>query len=288
MTSSINYALLAFLGWGLLPLFLKQMPSLDAYEITSFRVIFSALSLCIFISYRSSVKDALLNFKKALKKPALYLSTFLIGINWFLFVYCIAQGRILDASFGYFSGPLISVLLGVLFLKEKLNNFKLVAIALVLISVFIQAIEMGRIPLISVVLALSFALYGLIKKVTRPEPLGSLFFESLMITPIAIIYLIFFSDNTYLDSAKNVEFIYILFSGVVTIVPLVFFTKAAKNLALNTLGLIQYISPLTQFAIGVFIYNESLSQNKIISFILIWISCMIILINQNIRARSLK
>lgn len=288
MNTSINYALLAFVGWGVLPIFLKQMPSLDAFEITSYRVIMSAVSLYLFTACRSTLSSPLLIFKRSLSRPSLYLSTFLIGINWFLFVYCIEQGRILDASFGYFSGPLLSVLLGIIFLKEKLNKFKIVALLLVVTSVVIQGIEIGRIPVISVILALSFALYGLIKKVTKPEPLGSLFFESLMITPVAIIYLLFLSDNSYLQSANKLEYIYILLSGTVTILPLVFFTKAAKDLALNTLGLIQYISPLTQFVIGVFIYNENLSTNKTISFILIWFSCMMILVNQNLKTRSLK
>lgn len=288
MNASINYALLAFFGWGILPIFLKQMPSFDAYEITSYRVAMSALSLYLFTAYRSTLSSPLSTFKKMLNKPSLYLSTFLIGINWFLFVYCIEQERILDASFGYFSGPLISVLLGVVFLKEKLNKLKLSALFLVLTSVVIQAVEMGSIPIISVVLALSFALYGLIKKITKPDPLSSLFFESLMITPFALLYLCFFSDNSYIVFATKLEYVYILLSGAVTIIPLIFFTKAAKDLALNTLGLIQYISPLTQFVIGVFIYNENLSTNKTISFILIWFSCMIILINQNLKARSLK
>jgi chloramphenicol-sensitive protein RarD len=106
--------------------------------------------------------------------------------------------------------------------------------------------------------------------------------------PISIIYLLFISDGSYIVSAKNTEYLYVILSGVVTITPLVFFTKAAKDLALNTLGLIQYISPLTQFVVGVFIYQEVLSTNKTISFILIWISCMMILINQHYKARSPK
>lgn len=287
MNKPTSYALLAFLMWGVLPLFLKQMPSLDAYEITSFRVIMSALSLYLFIGFKTSFKEVTSTFIKSLKTHSLYLSTFLIGINWFLFVYCIEQGRILDASFGYFSGPLLSVLLGVLFLKEKLNKAKIGALILVIISVIIQGIEIGKIPLVSVVLALSFSLYGLIKKVTKPNPLNSLFFESVMIMPLAIAYLLFLSNSTYLNSAKSTEYFFILLSGVVTITPLVFFTKAAKDLALNTLGLIQYISPLTQFVIGVFIYQESLSPNKTISFVLIWISCMMVLISQKNKARSL-
>lgn len=288
MTRPLYEAVAAFLIWGLLPLFLKQMPSLDAYEITAFRVIMSAISLSLFITYKFSFKIVITTFIGSLSRISFYLSTVLIGINWFLFVYCIEEGRILDASFGYFSGPLLSVALGFVFLKEKVTSIKLLAILFVIVSVFIQALEVGEIPIISVVLALSFALYGLIKKVTYPDPLHSLFFESAMIAPAAIVYLLFFSQKSYLLDVSHSEFWFIASSGIVTIVPLVLFTKAAKELALSTLGFIQYISPLTQFVIGSLIYQEQLSTNKIFSFILIWVSCMMILISQNQKKQGIS
>lgn len=287
MTPTKN-AILAFLLWGILPLYLKQMPSLNAYEITSFRVIFSFLSLLLFLyaiqSKSSLFKDSL----KLFKDKSLYLSSILIGVNWFLFVYCIEENRILEASFGYFSGPLISIFLGLVFLKEKLSSTKVVAIILVIVSVLIQSTTITGIPYVSITLALSFALYGLIKKVTKPHPLKSLFFESLLIAPFCLAYLLFFSKGSYIKEIGVIETLFILLSGVITILPLVFFTKAASKLPLNTLGLVQYIAPLTQFLIAILIYKEVLVIEKTISFILIWLSCMIILIDQNLKKKELS
>lgn len=286
--SPTKHAVIAFFLWGILPLYLKQMPSLNAYQITSYRILFSLITLTIFLSFtgwhRSLVKDTI----KLFKDKSLYLSSILIGMNWFLFVYCIEEQRILEASFGYFSGPLISIFLGLLFLKEKISALKILSILLVIISVLIQSTTMTGIPYISVTLAFSFALYGLIKKTTKPPALTSLYFESLLIAPFTLSYLLFFSSNQYLLKLDVTESIFIILSGVITILPLIFFNKAASKLPLNTLGLIQYIAPLTQFLIAILIYREPLTTEKIISFSLVWISCMIILLDQKFKNKEVS
>lgn len=286
--SATKYAILAFFLWGILPIYLKQIPSLNAYEITSYRIIFSFISLLIFLICKDSKFSIRRDTLTLIKDKSLYLSSILIGINWFLFVYCIEEGKILEASFGYFSGPLISIFLGLLFLKEKVSRLKIFAILLVVASIIVQATTINKIPYISITLALSFALYGLIKKITKPHPFKSLYFESLLISPFGVIYLLFISSSHYTESINLTEAIFIIFSGLITIIPLILFTKAASNLPLNILGLVQYIAPLTQFLIAILIYKENLIFEKAISFGLVWISCMIILVEQNFNLRKIS
>jgi len=281
----LTHAIVAFSLWGLLPLYLKQMPSFSAYEITAYRVILSFITLLVYLLIRDGSKTFLSNTARLLKSTPLYFSSILIGINWFLFVYCIDKGIILEASFGYFSGPLVSIFLGLVFLKEKISPLKLIAIILAVFSVALQASFLDSFPWIAVILALSFALYGLFKKFTKTESLNSLFFESLILLIPSIWYVIDLESKAQgaLKYASSFEYFFICFSGVMTILPLFFFTKAAKKLPLNVLGFVQYLAPLLQFLVGYLVYKEDLSNIKAISFVIIWASCMIILIDQNRR-----
>lgn len=278
MNKSFNFAIIAFSIWGLLPIYLKQLTSFNPYELTAYRVIFSLITVFIYLL----IKDFsfLKRIRNYLVSPMLYLSSFLIGINWLLFVYCVAENKILEASFGYFSGPILSIFLGVLFLKEKLTPLKKVAFILVVASVLIQGFILREIPIVSVILASSFALYGLVKKFTIINTLESLFLESLILCPPSVYYILQLENFGYLPNANYLEAFFISLAGICTIAPLYFFSKAAKELELNILGFIQYLAPLLQFCVGIFIYEELISSPKKISFLIIWISCVMVIYEQ--------
>lgn len=268
----VLFALAAFLMWGLAPIYFKSISHIDALEILVHRVVWSFIFLVVIVLLIKQWHKV----KVALKSPKtlglLCISASLLGFNWGLFIWAVNNEHMLEASLGYYINPLLNVLLGVVFLHERLRKWQLVAVGLAISGVLIQLVTFGSFPLIAFSLASSFAVYGLIRKKMSLESLPGLLLESLLMLPLALIYWWGFIDSQTADLANNSVSLNTLLvsAGVVTTLPLLCFIAAAKRLNYSTLGIFQYLGPSLMFLLAVFVYGENFTADKAVTFICIW------------------
>ncbi|MBE0366348.1 MULTISPECIES: EamA family transporter RarD [Pseudoalteromonas] len=277
MPNSLNkqgyiYAVLAFLMWGLAPIYFKQLDHIDALEILTHRIVWSVLFLLAIIALMKQWHKVAPVIKQPKLVLLLCLSSTLLGFNWGLFIWAVNNGHMLDASLGYYINPLLNVLLGVVFLAERLRKWQKVAVGLAVAGVSLQVISFGSFPVIAFSLASSFAIYGLLRKKMPVESLPGLLLEALILLPAAIIYWWVSEPSTTTNMAQNSDLINLLLisAGIVTTLPLLCFIAAAKRLAYSTLGLFQYIGPSLMFVLAVALYGESFSTERIVTFACIW------------------
>ena len=278
-------ALATFIMWGVFPIFFKFIEGIAATEVLAHRIIWSALILLVIliITKRLNSVKRIAKIKKV--TLTLAITGALIASNWGVFIYAINQNEILATSLGYFINPLFSILLGAIILKEELSPALRLSIFIVFIAIGVQIYAIGNLPLISIILPLSFALYGLLRKRLGVRTFEGLFIETMILAPFALLYLIYLTINNSGEFGMNFNGIMIFVSGFVTILPLLTFNASTKYLKLSTIGFLQYISPTLSMIIAVFIYNETLDFYKIISFALIWISLAIATIS-NLRRKN--
>ncbi len=274
------YAILGYGAWGLFPLYWKQLDGVPALEIISHRMAWSLLLLLGLLAVRGRWKD----FRQALGHGRslllLLLSASLLAMNWGLYIYGVNSDRVVETSLGYFINPLVTVLLGVIFYGERFSRAQTLAIALAVTGVGFFVLQFGQLPWIALGVAFSFAFYGLLRKKIAIAPLVGLAVETLLLTPIALLYIAQLQingDGNFLGS----PWLTLLFvgSGAVTALPLLWFNNAAKRLRLSTLGLFQYMAPSIQLLLGVFVYGEAFTQAHGITFGLIWLGLLIYAIN---------
>ncbi|AOW77296.1 chloramphenical resistance permease RarD [Colwellia sp. PAMC 20917] len=282
-------AISAYLLWGLAPIYFKLISSISPDEIMVHRIIWSSLLLflIVIISKRSRVLIDTLKQPRLLAKLALS-ATFLL-VNWFLFIWAINNDHLLDASLGYFINPLFSVALGVIFLGERLRKMQKFAVALALCGVLIQLVALGSLPVISLALAGTFGIYGLLRKKMHLDSFVGLLIESSMMLPLAIVYWLLFvntSTANMFENSSNLNLLLIA-AGVVTTAPLLCFTAAAKRLTLSTLGFFQYIGPSIMFFLATFYYQETLQPAKLVTFAAIWLALVIYSLD-SLKARNEK
>ncbi|WP_086239926.1 EamA family transporter RarD [Campylobacter devanensis] len=278
-------ALATFIMWGVFPIFFKFIEGIAATEVLAHRIIWSALILLaiLIITKRLNSVKRIAKIKKV--TLTLAITGALIASNWGVFIYAINQNEILATSLGYFINPLFSILLGAIILKEELSPALKLSIFIVFIAIGVQIYAIGNLPLISIILPLSFALYGLLRKRLGVRTFEGLFIETIILTPFALLYLLYLAINNSSEFGINFNGIMLFLSGFVTILPLLTFNASTKYLKLSTIGFLQYISPTLSMIIAVFIYNETLDFYKIISFALIWISLAIATIS-NLRRKN--
>jgi chloramphenicol-sensitive protein RarD len=286
--SGIINAISSYVMWGFAPLYFKLLSDVNASEILIHRVIWSCLLLAIivFSAKKWRFVQVLLKQPKLLFKLAITSS--LLAVNWFLFIWAINNNHLLDASLGYFINPLFSVALGLVFLGEHLRKWQKLAVLLAVLAVLIQLLVLGSLPLISLMLAATFGIYGLLRKKMAVDSFVGLWFESLFMLPFALIYWWFFTDSgdsNMFNNNINLN-VTLLMAGVVTTAPLLCFTAAAKRLTLSALGFFQYIGPSIMFMLATFLYNEPLLPAKLITFILIWLALVIFSLD-SLRKRQL-
>ena len=265
-------ALGAYLIWGILPIYWKQIDHVPAPEILAHRIFWGFVFLLLFniFSHRRAYFHILKDRKK---RNSMFLTAGLIAINWMVFIYAVTSEQILAASLGYFINPLISVFLGMIFLKEKLNPLKTIAILFAIVGVAYLGFNYGKLPWISISLALSFGLYGMFKKIFNLDSLNSIMIETLTLSVVGVSYLIFLAtkgEGHFLTYSLDTD-IYLIISGVVTMLPLFLFAEGARKIPLSSVGFLQYVAPTLMFLIGVLIYKEPLTTTNLISFIFIWI-----------------
>jgi chloramphenicol-sensitive protein RarD len=270
------HGLAAYGLWGLLPLYLKLMPNVSPFEIVAHRIVWSVIFLAALLA-AMRLYPAL---TAALRQPrvlgALVVSALLIAINWLTYVWAVAAHHLLAASLGYFLNPLVTVLMGLVFLGEKLRHRQLAAIIIAAIGVAILAMGELQTLWISLTLAVSFAFYALVRKLVVVPPTVGLMVETLVLALPALAALAWYQNEGTLAFGRiPLETALLIGLGAITSVPLILFASAARRLSMVTLGVMQYIAPTCQFLIGFLLFGEPLSPERLASFGLIWIALIL-------------
>lgn len=274
--SGLFYALACYVTWGVFPLYWKLLAHVPSQQILAHRVIWSVVFLIALLLVLRN-RHFLIYLKQPRTLGLLFITGVLVGSNWFVYIYAVNHNHIVEASLGYYINPLVNVLLGVIFLKERLGKMQLIALAFALAGVAWLAFHIGHIPWISLFLAVSFALYGLLRKKANLESLPGLLIETLLLSPMALFYLWFVNQQgsgVFLHSSILTN-VLLIFGGPVTAIPLFWFGKAATRIPLSTIGFIQYISPTLQLIIGLLVYREPFSPIYLASFALVWTGLII-------------
>lgn len=268
----VLFGLTAYSIWGSFPVFFKALHGAAPLEIVCHRIFWSVALLLVLLGLRRQLGSLLVTLTDRTTLLTLCGSTLLIATNWLVFIYAIQRGEVLQSSLGYFITPLISVLLGLLFLRERLSRWQLLSVLLALLGVLNLAIYHGQFPWIALVLAASFGLYGLLRKLAKVEALVGLTVETLLLAPFALGYLLYLGNlqqGSFLTGSLRLDLLLPL-SGVVTAISLLLFVGAARRLQLATIGFLQYITPSLHFLLAVLLYREPFSAGQLISFLCIW------------------
>jgi len=272
LRKGVMFGLTAYLIWGSFPVFFKALTGATPLEIVCHRIFWSAVFLLVLVSLRHQFGQ----LWETAKEPGVLLtlggSTLLIATNWLVFIYAVQHGEVLQSSLGYFITPLLSVLLGFTFLRERLSRWQQLSVLLALIGVLNLTIRFGQVPWIALVLATSFGLYGLLRKIAKVEAMIGLTIETMLLAPIALGYIVYLAtqqQSGFLSGTAHLDLLLPL-SGIVTAVPLLFFVAAARRLRLATIGFLQYITPSMHFILAVGLYGEAFSPTHLLSFLFIW------------------
>jgi chloramphenicol-sensitive protein RarD len=268
----VVYALSAFIWWGGCVFYFKAVAHVSPLEVLAHRIIWTAMLLVGLLAVRGRLRASAESMKDIKKIVAIFTTTILISINWFVFIWAIANDQVLQTSLGYFINPLFNVLLGFVFLRERFRTPQVVAIILATIGVAFLWIDQGRVPAVALALAFTFGVYGLIRKTTNVEGVVGLAVETVCIAPMALVYLTYLAQTETLAFAhtNRVTDVLLLSAGIVTALPMVWFVNAAQRLRYATVGLMQYIAPTLTFLFAVFIFHEPFGKPELLSFALIW------------------
>ncbi|WP_166836680.1 EamA family transporter RarD [Rheinheimera pleomorphica] len=271
------FAASAYSLWGLAPLYFKQIDFIPASEILIHRIVWSFLLLLLVLLALKQGNKVLAILRQPKMLGWLLLSAVLLGGNWGLFIWAVNNQHMLDASLGYYINPLLNVLLGMLFLGERLRKLQWGAVALASSGVLIQLITFGSLPWIALTLAGSFAIYGLMRKKLAVDAISGLFYESLLLLPLALWYWGFYADSSAVNLWHNSWQLnsYLIAAGLVTTVPLLCFIAGARRLQLSTMGFFQYIGPSCMFVFGVWLYHEPFAAERFVTFGLIWLALLL-------------
>jgi chloramphenicol-sensitive protein RarD len=266
------WATAAFLWWGLSPVYWKALAGVAAEQLLAHRVLWSLALLVVLLTLRRSWRAVGAAVTRPRTLGTLLLTTGLIAVNWYTYIWAMAADRVLEASLGYYVNPLVNVLLGVVFLRERLRRAQTVAVALAAVGVAALTAEVGRVPWVSLLLALTFGFYGLLRKTVAAGPLVGLAVETALLAPVALVWLarLHAAGGGALGAGPGRVDLLIVASGVITVAPLVWFTRGARLLPLSTLGLLQYLAPTLQFLLAVAVYREPFSALHLAAFALIW------------------
>jgi len=270
-SQGIFYIVLAYLSWGVLPVFWKLLDTVAAVEILAHRVIWSSLFTMAFclVAKRSYLRKYFTNLRSL---AGLTVTGILVLTNWGVYIYAVNSGHMIEASLGYFINPLISIMLGMIFLGEKLNRTQLAAFLLAMIGVIYLTVNYGHFPWIAISLALTFGIYGLLKKKMNYDAMSALAVETTLVAPIALGYLAFgvAGGGIFFAMQSPSTSMLLVLAGIVTTLPLYWFGRAAVRIPLFAIGFIQYISPTINLIIGIFIFHETFSGTHAVSFAFIW------------------
>ena len=264
----VLYALAAFLCWGFNPFYFKAVAGIPSTEVLGHRIVWSMAILLPMVLASRSWPQVVSAMTTGRTISTLCLSALLVAANWWLYIHAVATSHVTETSLGQYINPLVNVFLGRLFLGEKLSRSVVAAMLLAAAGVLILVIAYGQVPWMGLGLALSFSVYGLVRKIVAVEALGGLFIETAMLFPFAFAGLLFFGHAfTLADSRMD---LFLALAGPVTLLPLLWFTCAARRLPYGVLGFFQYIAPSIQFVLARFVFNEPFGWAHYVTFALIW------------------
>jgi chloramphenicol-sensitive protein RarD len=282
----VIFALTAYTLWGVAPVYFKQMQAIAAPEILAHRIVWSfVLTLGLIALFNK--RDVLMTTLRSRRaRWALAASTTLIGLNWGVFIWAVNNNYMLDVSLGYYVNPLINILLGMLFFRERLDRVRTIAAILCLLAVIFEVVQFGRLPWIALIVACSFAFYGLVRKKLGVDSFTGMALETGLLLPVAMGYLLFTTSPTS-NLMENSAWINLLLfaAGPVTMVPLMCFAAAANRISLTALGFFQYIGPSGMFLLAVFVYDEPLGPEKLVTFGLIWLALILLSVDSLYKLR---
>jgi chloramphenicol-sensitive protein RarD len=281
--AGILLAVLAYLVWGFMPLFFLLLAPANALEIVAWRVLFSLVFCAILLTVTRAWPGFLRVLRDRRVTLTLLVAGILILINWLVYVFATLSHDVVQAALGYFTNPIVTVLLGIFVLRERLRPMQWVSIGISAVAVLVIAIGYGAFPWIALALAFSFGLYGLIKKRVgdRVDAVSGLTIETLWLAPIAILQLVYVgvTSGITIGTVSTLQTVAMLLAGVVTAVPLLLFAGAARRLPLTTIGLTQYLTPIIQFLIGVLLLHEAMPPARFVGFVLVWIALVVLAID---------
>ena len=277
MNSGLVYAALAFVWWGLFPLYFRLVTTVPAPEVLAHRVVWCLLFLGAVLTWRRQWGW----LRPVLRRPrvlaAFVASALLIGVNWLVYILAVLHGHVLEASLGYFITPLVNVLLGVTLLHERLRRWQWVALAIAAFGVLWLTVQAGRPPWIALALAASFGGYGLLRKIAALGALEGLTLETMLLAPLALAVLgiAWQNGSTSFPAPDALTNVWMLALGPITAVPLLLFAAGARRLSMATLGIVQYIGPSIQFVLGVTVFHEPFSAGRLVGFVCIWLALVV-------------
>ena len=273
MRTGIINATLAFLCWGLFPLYFHALNEVPPGQILAHRVVWSLLFLAIVLTVRRQWKW----LPEVMRQPrviaSFVASALLLSANWLVYIWAVNNGHVIEGSLGYFINPLVNIMFGYLLLKERLRAGQWAAIGLAALGVAWLTWQTGTVPWIALILAATFGGYGLMRKTAKLGALEGLSFETMVLFPLALGYVVWLSlhgANTFINSASDSTRWLLVAAGPITAIPLLLFASGARKIPLSVLGLLQYISPTIQFLLGVWLFHEAFTADRLVGFVLIW------------------
>lgn len=289
-TAGVIFGIGAYGLWGLMPLYFFVLQPAGAVEIVANRVLWSLLFCTVLITITRSWRVLGAAFRNRTLIFPLMLAAVLIAVNWLTYVYGVTTGQAVEASLGYFINPLVSVLLGVVVLKEKLRPLQWAAVGIGFIAVGVLTVSYGKPPWIALTLALSFGLYGFVKKRVGPraDAITSLTIETIVLTPVAAAAMIVlaFTGAATLTGYGAAHFWLLAASGIITAVPLLFFGASARRLPMTTIGLLQYFAPVLQFIVALAVFHEPMTTDRWIGFSVVWLALLVLTVDMLLTTRK--
>jgi chloramphenicol-sensitive protein RarD len=272
MRSGILSAALAFLCWGLFPIYFHALGDVPPMQILAHRVLWSLAFLLLVLAFRRQWK-----WLAQVRQPRVFwsfvASSFLLSANWLVYIWAVKNGHVIEASLGYFINPLVNIMFGFLILKERMRPAQWGAIAIAALGVSWLTWQSGSVPWIALFLAASFGGYGLLRKTAALGALEGLSFETMVLFPFAAAYVGWLTvngDNAFLNAPLDTTRILLIAAGPITAIPLLLFATGARKIPLSILGLLQYLSPTIQFLLGVWLFHEAFSSDRLVGFLMIW------------------
>jgi len=276
MRYGLLLAISAYTLWGMMPLYFRLFQSMPALEVLAYRALFSFLTLLPLLYFRKNLIELGKQFCDLRGLGLLAIGALLIGMNWGFFVYVVNNDMALQASLGYYINPLVNVMIGLFIFKEKFRRMQWLAVTIAAVAVVLFAIEVGTLPYWSFILALSFAGYGIIHRYNPTSSMIALFIETMIMVPFALLFLYYVGGFGKLETYSSSLIATIALSGLITVVPLLLFSGAARRIPFSTLGLCQYISPTGQFLCAVLVFQEAMQPLQWACFVLIWFSLILL------------
>ncbi|GER70931.1 transporter [Weizmannia acidilactici] len=279
--SGMFYAFFAYFLWGLFPLYWKPIEQVPAIEILAHRIFWSFIFMIVLLFFLRKMADLKSSIMDGIYHPRtpllLLLASVLVSANWFIYIWAVNHGHVIETSMGYYINPLVSILLGIIFLREKLNRWQLIAFLLAACGVGIQTFSYGHIPWIAIGLALTFGFYGLVKKKVDIDAFLGLTYETFFVMPVALIYLtiIQVKGAASFATVSPMTTALLIGTGIVTAVPLICFAQGARRISLTMIGFFQYLTPTMTLILGIALFKEPFTHVQLLSFSFVWLALIV-------------